>query len=48
MYHILNFYTIIFFNFIVEKINSKMVKSGMVMLTGRDKANVVDADVVMG
>jgi hypothetical protein len=48
MYHILNFYTIIFFNFIVEKINSKMVKSGMVMLTGRDKANVADAGVVMG
>jgi hypothetical protein len=28
--------------------NSKMVKSGMVVLTRREKANVADADVVVG
>jgi hypothetical protein len=27
--------------------NSKMVKSGMVVLTRREKANVADADVVV-
>jgi hypothetical protein len=28
--------------------NSEMVKSGMVVLTGREKAHVDDADVAMG
>jgi hypothetical protein len=27
--------------------NSKMVKSGMMMLTGREKSNMADADVVV-
>jgi hypothetical protein len=28
--------------------NSKMVKSGMMVLTGREKIYVVDADVAVG
>jgi hypothetical protein len=28
--------------------NSEMVKSVMVMLTGREKANVVDSDMTVG
>jgi hypothetical protein len=28
--------------------NSKMVKSGMVVLTGREKAKIADADVAVG
>jgi hypothetical protein len=28
--------------------NSKIVKSGMVVLTRREKTNVADADVVVG
>jgi hypothetical protein len=39
MYHILNFYTIIF-QFYYPKINYKMVKCGMVVLTGKEKADV--------
>jgi hypothetical protein len=41
MYHILNFLYNCFLNIVVQKINSKMVKSGMMVLTGRNKA---DAD----
>jgi hypothetical protein len=37
-----------FLNFVVQKINSKMVKCGMVVLTGREKIDVADADVVIG
>jgi hypothetical protein len=37
-----------FLKFIVHKMNSKMVKSGMMVLTGRENAGVVDTDVVMG
>jgi hypothetical protein len=40
MYHILNFYTIIF-SILLSKMNSKMVKFGMIVLTGREKT---DAD----
>jgi hypothetical protein len=39
MYHILIFLYNYFLNFIVQKINSKVVKSGMVMLTVREKAD---------
>jgi hypothetical protein len=28
--------------------NSRLVKSGMAVLTGREKANVVDVDVAVG
>jgi hypothetical protein len=28
--------------------NSKMVKSGMMVLTGRENADVVDADMAVG
>jgi CRISPR/Cas system CMR-associated protein Cmr3 (group 5 of RAMP superfamily) len=34
-----------FLNFVVQKMNSKMVKCGMVVLTEREKADVADADV---
>jgi hypothetical protein len=36
-----------FLKFIVHKINSKMVKSEMVMLTSRGKVDVIDADMVV-
>jgi hypothetical protein len=48
MYHILNFYVSVFLKFIVHEINSKMVKFRMVVLTGREKANMTDANVVVG
>jgi hypothetical protein len=44
MYRILNFDIIIFF---VHKINSKIVKSEIVVLTGREKTNITDADVTI-
>jgi hypothetical protein len=37
MYYILNFYNY-FLNFVVQKMNSKMEKSGIVVLIGREKA----------
>jgi hypothetical protein len=37
-----------FLKFVVHELNSKMVKSGMVVLTGREKADVTDADVLVG
>jgi hypothetical protein len=40
MYHILNLYTVVFFKFVVHKMDSKMIKSRMVVLTGREKADV--------
>jgi hypothetical protein len=46
MYHILKFYAIVF-KFIVHTTNYKMVKSEMMMLTMREKFNVVDADVTI-
>jgi hypothetical protein len=36
-----------FLKFVVHELNSKMVKSGMVVLTGREKADVTDADVLV-
>jgi hypothetical protein len=36
-----------FLKFIVHEINSEMVKSGMVVLTGRAKTDVTDADVIV-
>jgi hypothetical protein len=36
-----------FLKFVVHKINSKMVKSGMVVLTEREKPDVTDADVAV-
>jgi hypothetical protein len=39
MYHILNFYKIIFLKFIVNEMNSEIIKSGMVLLTGREKTD---------
>jgi hypothetical protein len=47
MYCISSFNAICFLKFTVHKINSKMVKSRMVKLTGREKVDVIDADVVM-
>jgi hypothetical protein len=37
-----------FLKFVVHELNSEMVKSGMVVLTGREKADVADADVLVG
>jgi hypothetical protein len=37
-----------FLNFVVQKMNSKLVKCGMVVLTEREKPDVTDADVVVG
>jgi hypothetical protein len=48
MYHILIFLYNCFLNFIIQKINSKMVKCGMVVLIRREKTDVTDADVAMG
>jgi hypothetical protein len=49
MYHILNFYAIIIFlKFIVHKMNFKIVKYGMVVLTRREKADVTNTDVFVG
>jgi hypothetical protein len=36
-----------FLKFIVHEMNSEMVKSGMVVLTGREKTDVTDTDVVV-
>jgi hypothetical protein len=33
--------------FVVHEINFEMVKSGMMVLTGREKANVADGDVAV-
>jgi hypothetical protein len=43
-----NFLYNCFLNFIIQKINSKMVKCGMVVLIRREKTDVTDADVAMG
>jgi hypothetical protein len=36
-----------FLKFVVHKINSKMVKSWMVVLTEKEKADVDDTDVIV-
>jgi hypothetical protein len=46
MYHILIFIQL-FFKFVVQKLNSKMVKYGMIILTGREKTDMTDADVIV-
>jgi hypothetical protein len=38
---------IYFLKFVVHKINSKIVKSVMVVLTSREKTDVTDADVAV-
>jgi hypothetical protein len=37
-----------FLKFVVHELNSKMVNSGMVVLIGREKADVTDTDVAVG
>jgi hypothetical protein len=37
-----------FLKFVVHKMNSKMFKSEMVVLTNSEKTDMADADVVMG
>jgi hypothetical protein len=37
-----------FLKFVVHELNFKMVKSEMMVLTGREKINVADADVTVG
>jgi hypothetical protein len=36
-----------FLKFVVHELNSEIVKSGMVVLTGREKTNVTDADMAV-
>jgi hypothetical protein len=48
MYCIFKFLYNYFLNFVVQKMNSKMFKCGMVALTGREKTDVADANVVVG
>jgi hypothetical protein len=36
-----------FFKFIIHKMNSEMVKSKMMMLAGREKTDVTDADMIV-
>jgi hypothetical protein len=36
-----------FLKFIINKINYEMVKSGIMVLTGRENADVADTDVVV-
>jgi hypothetical protein len=43
-----NFLYNCFINFVVQNLNSKIVETGMVVLTGREKSDVGDADVAMG
>jgi hypothetical protein len=43
-----NFLCNCFLKFVAHKINSEMVKSGMVKLTGRENADVANADVRVG
>jgi hypothetical protein len=47
MYYIFSCNQIYFLKFVVHKINSKMVKSRMVVLTRREKVNVTDDNVAM-
>jgi hypothetical protein len=42
-----NFLCNYFLKFVVRKINFEMVKSGIVVLTRREKADMADADVVV-
>jgi hypothetical protein len=46
MYHILNFYTIIFLIFCL-KINSKMIKFEMMVLLKKEKTDMTDTDMVV-
>jgi hypothetical protein len=47
MYSILNFYAICFLKSILYAMNYEMIKSGMVKLTEKEKADVADAGVAM-
>jgi hypothetical protein len=47
MYHILNFYAIVFSNSLSKKINFKMVKCEMIILIEREKTDVADTNVVV-
>jgi hypothetical protein len=44
----INILCICFLKFVAHEINSEMVKSVMVVLTRREKADVADADMVVG
>jgi hypothetical protein len=37
-----------FLKFVVHEMNSEMVKSGMVVLTEREKTDITEADVTVG
>jgi hypothetical protein len=47
MYRILIFLCNYFLKFVIHKMNSKIVKSEIVMLTGREKADMANTDVAM-
>jgi hypothetical protein len=44
----IKFLCICFLKFIAHEMNFEMVKSGMVVMTGRENIDVTDADVVAG
>jgi hypothetical protein len=48
MYYNLNYYIIQFIFSNLLSINSKMLKSGMVVLTERENADIADVNVVVG
>jgi hypothetical protein len=49
MYKICNQIKLVcFLKFVIHKMNSEMHKSGNVVLTGREKADMTDTDVAMG
>jgi hypothetical protein len=47
MYCIFNCNLIYFFKFVVYKMNFEMVKSKIMVLTGREKTDAADTDVVV-
>jgi hypothetical protein len=47
MYRIINLYVIIFLKFIIHKINSEIIKYGIVVLIGREKTNISEVDMIM-
>jgi hypothetical protein len=42
-----NFLCICFIKFVVHEINSEMIKSIMVLLTGREKSDIADAGITV-
>jgi hypothetical protein len=47
MYYIFNFNIICFLRFVIHKINSEMLNSRIMKLTGREKTDVNDDNVIV-